>query len=567
MKFIPHGRRQYYSYCRNFVQFRYPSGYSAACLHLHNMAETTQEQAAASRLLLRSQSPLGTKKCNTCTTSTDTIILSRSIESIEQAVESILPETSRPDEPTQNTDEKNSKYEVVFTNVMAKGRYQIPSFYKHAAVLLLSWTDNKDDMGVQREVDDLAEVFDEQFNYEVEKICLKPKKQNHMKRDRGTNLQIDVYYEVSKFLKHHDGPNTLLVVYYAGHGKPGASNEHLELRSNDASPNHDEALQQYNTVVWNKTEAVLKEAMADVLEIFDCCYAGNLGLSRSPERTFEYLAATEHDKLTRFPGKHSFTAALIWSLKELVRHQPEGRFTTYDLCKKIKEDAPNFPREEQTPKLYPRLDPRSPAGRLMLHPLARDGDPMATTDLTDVQTTVHKARETLNLKFYFETRMAEQDVTALGEALNDMMRRIGTSIPISRISWNGLEDVAMKYAKRWMELGRDSKNSASPTSATPSSLNSARSQFVRRMGGSVQEKLRSEHSKDEELEEASIEDLGCLLKVFLSSMWRYFHKKTAISQQRRTWPWLGIIVVLVGFSILQYRILGPSYIQVSFGKA
>ena len=181
------------------------------------MAETTQE-AAASHLVLRPQSPLGSKKCNTCTTSTDTIILSRSIESIEsieQSVETTLPKTTRPDETTEKIDEKNSKYEVIFTNVMAKGRYQIPSFYKHAAVLLLSWTDNKDDMGVQSEVDELGEVFDELFGYDVEKVCLKPKKQSHMKRERGTNLQVDVYYEVSNFLKRYDGPNTLLIVYYA----------------------------------------------------------------------------------------------------------------------------------------------------------------------------------------------------------------------------------------------------------------------------------------------------------------------------------------------------------------
>ncbi|MCJ1389542.1 hypothetical protein MMC18_002399 [Xylographa bjoerkii] len=425
--------------------------------------------------------------------------MSRSIESVEQVVENAFPETTRPDELTENTDEKNSKYEVIFTNVMAKGRYQIPSFYKDATVLLLSWTDNKDDMGVQKEVDELAEVFDELFNYEVEKVCLKPKKQNHMKRER----------EVSRFLKRYDGPNTLLVVYYAGRGRPGALNEHLELRSNEASPSHDEALQQYNTVVWNKTEAVLKEAVADVFEVFDCCYAGSLGLSRSPERTLGYLAAIEHDNLTKFPGKHSFTAALIWSLKVLVTNQPEGRFTTYDLCRKIKEDAPDFPRTEQTPKLYPRLDRCSRAGRLMLHPLARDGDlAMATTDLADTQNSVHKAREILNLKFYFESRIAEQDVTALGEALNDIMRRAGTPIPISRISWNGLEDVAMKLARRWMERSREGKNNASPASATPSTPDSARSQFFRMFQGSVQEKHQQEDNNDEELEKALIQNPG-----------------------------------------------------------
>ena len=221
--------------------------------------------------------------------------------------------------------------------------------------------------------------------------------------------------------------------------------------------------------------------------------------------------------------------------------------------------------------LYPRLDPFGKAGRLMLHPLAKDGDhTVATSDQADTQNIFHKAREILNLKFYFETPMAEQDVTALGEALNDIMRRTGRPIPISRISWNGLDDVAMKYARRWIEIGREMKDSASPTSVTHSTPNSARNQFFRMFKGSVQEKLRKIDSTDEELEKALIQNPGYLFKVFLYSIWRYLPSMTARYQQRRNWLRLWMIAVslsLMAILILQYRTLGPAYIQVvSFEK-
>lgn len=107
-----------------------------------------------------------------------------------------------------------------------------------------------------------------------------------------------------------------------------------------------------NEVVWNSAEEIIKQTKADVLVIFDCCYAGDLELavrSRLPNRAFEFLAATSSNSTTKKPGPDSFTSALIHSLSDLVK---EGSFSTQQLVSRIL-DAPGFPKD-QAPRLHER---------------------------------------------------------------------------------------------------------------------------------------------------------------------------------------------------------------------
>jgi hypothetical protein len=94
---------------------------------------------------------------------------------------------------------------------------------------------------------------------------------------------------------------------------------------------------------------------ADVLLIFDCCFAGKLcgTLDRRSfsTRIFEFLGGTSSNGLARLPGKESFTRALIWALEELA-DEKDG-FTTSRLYSKILI-APDFPHHEQTPVLSER---------------------------------------------------------------------------------------------------------------------------------------------------------------------------------------------------------------------
>jgi hypothetical protein len=73
---------------------------------------------------------------------------------------------------------------------------------------------------------------------------------------------------------------------------------------------------------WNKVEEKLRdeEVEGDVLTILDTCYASNLVKKSGKQETkkFELVAASAINQPTAAPGIHSFTRALIDSLKELL---------------------------------------------------------------------------------------------------------------------------------------------------------------------------------------------------------------------------------------------------------
>jgi hypothetical protein len=83
------------------------------------------------------------------------------------------------------------------------------SRYKEVHALLLSWED--DNLGVIKEVLDLEKVFVEIYNYHVEEWKIP--------RNRAHN---SLAARLSKFLENYDseesGQQTLLIVYYGGHG-------------------------------------------------------------------------------------------------------------------------------------------------------------------------------------------------------------------------------------------------------------------------------------------------------------------------------------------------------------
>jgi hypothetical protein len=101
--------------------------------------------------------------------------------------------------------------------------------------------------------------------------------------------------------------------------------------------------------MWEASEKTLHHAKGDVLVIFDCCDAGALAQLRSSSRAFEYIGACQGGSYTWPPGKHSFTSAMTWALKELSSKE---HFTTDLLVAKIREHE-WFP-PSQKPILFPR---------------------------------------------------------------------------------------------------------------------------------------------------------------------------------------------------------------------
>ena len=318
----------------------------------------------------------------------------------------------------------NSSYQVRWSKVMEEGQYKASSKYEAVSVLLLSWDEDFDDMDVKGEVDKLARVFRETFQYDVHNARLKA--------DTQMTAQVQINLIVAQFVADEDRPKKMLIVYYAGHGTPGHMPGHLELFGK-SSPRVVQG--ELNKVIWNRAEGLLVDTRADVLEIFDCCYAGNLGDDRSLQtRAFEYLAATAPGSTTKSPGPHSFTSALIWALEALV--VSEGRFTTQQLVSKIK-NSPGLP-SGQKPVLSKRSSRVAPSF-IMLEPISKDPK---RQELVRARSSSNNhdsgAAVLLTLKFMFDTRPSDKQVEVLGRALNEIMEGSAHDLRVSRIMWGGL---------------------------------------------------------------------------------------------------------------------------------
>ena len=127
--------------------------------------------------------------------------------------------------PTMNheaqDEEENSEYQVLWSNTMDEGKYKSSSTYTNANVLLVCWSESSDDLCVKEEVTKLKDTFETRLKYNAEIA--------YLEATASRRLQVQVNGIVQRFIDAHDGPNTLLIVYYAGHGKPGKYYGSLEL--------------------------------------------------------------------------------------------------------------------------------------------------------------------------------------------------------------------------------------------------------------------------------------------------------------------------------------------------
>ncbi|KAL9579932.1 MAG: hypothetical protein Q9203_006505 [Teloschistes exilis] len=340
-----------------------------------------------------------------------------------------------------------SEYQLRWINVMNKGNYNCSENYNRVEVLLLRWDDTCDDMTTRHEVGQLKNVFEKEFNWHTELHCLNNKIEGR--------LQLQINAIVAAWVNKYSKPNTLLVVYYAGHGRPGTAFGQLELMG-QSSPN-DNKRKRLNSIVWNKTEELLKPAEADVLEIFDCCYAGTVGLARGIDRRFEYLAATTAMGTSPVPGPDSFTTALIWALRKLKQCKAGGRFTTDELVREIKHQAPNFP-EDQKPVLSDR-DYGNRAGRIILSPLSSEDLNGKASPVEEVVVDLKK-RHCMTLHLDFAEKPSFDTVEKFGEELNNIFER--RAFGVHRVRLGGVkQSLVVQAVDRMRKLRHKRKQSES----------------------------------------------------------------------------------------------------------
>lgn len=267
---------------------------------------------------------------------------------------------------------------------------------------------------------ELSELFQNEFNYNVETVTL---------NDGGRKPQHQLNAHLTNFVAEHDGPNSLLIVYYTGHAEYLEVDKYLEIC---ASSN--ERHKGYNyRANWNKAEEVLHsdDVEGHVLAIMDTCFSSNLQVSVKDDtravtanrgaRISELWAASAINQTTSSPARGtSFTRVFIDTLKKLLKEHPDDYFTTFHVNQALIED----PRRFDTPSLlWQRLGPKERFIRLA--PLKR------------------KEAEELQIpsRSYLTLRFAIGELTLTREQIFDLTHSLSLalhdtkSIGLRRIDW------------------------------------------------------------------------------------------------------------------------------------
>ncbi|KAL9616014.1 MAG: hypothetical protein Q9160_009066, partial [Pyrenula sp. 1 TL-2023] len=335
--------------------------------------------------------------------------------------------------------------------------------HKHVFALLLFWenTDGWSDMQTEEEVDRLADVLQNVYNFQVVKTMFRP---------TGQRVQAQMNKYLSDFVHEYDHlEDTLLIVYYAGHGwaLPGGRGD-LQLAGH-TELNMSKEDKKRLSIHWNKSEHNIQHTDGDVLVILDCCESGTLnhrGLPRG--RKFELLAACGHDKTTSFPGKNSFTSALIWALQELAKEDPPSPFSTCKLRLKIAEEAPYFSEiEDQSPLLYPRepsSDRFTSDEHIMIEILKQSADGRDEV-LGISRQDDNQVGDYADFRLHFTGCFSEAELRKAAREMKGIIK--SNEMPLRSISYLKRGNALREFATTWLERTRR-KSSASPqTPLTP----------------------------------------------------------------------------------------------------
>lgn len=214
------------------------------------------------------------------------------------------------------------------------------------------------------------------------------------------------------------------------------------------SGNPNQRRERLSHIAWERAEHQLHDIGdgADLLLIFDCCFAGVLSKKTGSIRTafsnriFEFLGSTQENDTAVGPGAESFTTALTWALRNLSS-EPEG-FTTHKLWLEIQR-APAFSKIGQVPVWSER-------GKSSLHKLKIKPLPV-NEQVENDETSGELAEHQKTVKFYLHLQVLwtqcpnEDDVDHLTDSLRDLVKV--KDLPIKQVFWRGLsnEDLKMGF--------------------------------------------------------------------------------------------------------------------------
>ncbi|KAF8849085.1 hypothetical protein BDZ45DRAFT_663652 [Acephala macrosclerotiorum] len=195
--------------------------------------------------------------------------------------------------------------------------------YQSVRVLLLRW--EEDGIGVKQELDSLANTF-QHYGFDT-KTWLIPTVKSH-------NLLMKKALQV---LDDYGRPDSLLIVYYAGHGRMNAS------RQAEWTCMVDNKL---ISLQWHAVQTLFEDADSDVLLLLDCCAAASgalTGIDSNNNNVTETIAACGFETWAPLPGRHSFTETMTTVLNEWY-HRPAfiAAMLHCEILNRLRHEKPEY---------------------------------------------------------------------------------------------------------------------------------------------------------------------------------------------------------------------------------
>ncbi|KAL2074169.1 hypothetical protein VTL71DRAFT_7947 [Oculimacula yallundae] len=200
-------------------------------------------------------------------------------------------EINRMERIMGRTEEDRKDWSNQFANTVIRGWSQRhrPQ-YDNVKVLLVRW--RSDDLGVQTEVNNLGVCFEDCYGFDTETFKIP-----------DSSSTIALTSRVIEFLKH-EHPRTLLIFYYAGHGR--------------VNPMRGDSVWQA-TKDWNSAstpsgpiQTLFEHSRSDTLLLYDACHSADTATGIAPAEAgmTELIAAAGCNETAPGPGKDSFSHAM-----------------------------------------------------------------------------------------------------------------------------------------------------------------------------------------------------------------------------------------------------------------
>ncbi|KAF1926376.1 uncharacterized protein M421DRAFT_422713 [Didymella exigua CBS 183.55] len=173
---------------------------------------------------------------------------------------------------------------------------------------------------------------------------------------------------------------------------------------------------------------------ADVLAIFDCCYASNVKGCQDSRRLYDLLAACPEGKPAKAPGKDSFSQRLIDTLNEMLDEEPDQRILTTRIMDEMNKEC-RFPV-----KLHDRLHKGKSNGRHVQLVRINDGSKKKTQNAA--KNFKGKAREEARVTLRFSlyaADLSQGQIEKWAEQLVPASNNSKANIPLRQIEWVRME--------------------------------------------------------------------------------------------------------------------------------